>query len=102
MLVSIIDHLTGEHKPYVLTDIIAFVCLVVFIFKLKAEQGQSRMTRVMRSILQDGILYFLIMTAFHITMLFFTVIRKVIPFILLVEGWIMTSRHPSLLLIPRL
>ena len=102
MLVSIIDHLTGEQKPYVLTDIIAFVCLVVFIFKLKAEQGQSRMTRVMRSILQDGILYFLIMTAFHITMLFFTVIRKVIPFILLVEGWIMTLRRPSLLLIPRL
>ena len=91
LLVSIIDHLADKQKPYVLTDVIAFVCLVVFIFKLKAEQGQSRMTRVMRSILQDGILYFLIMTAFHITMLFFTVIRKVIPFIFLVEGWIMTS-----------
>ena len=71
---------TDIRKPHVLTDIIAFVCLIVFILKLKDDQGQSRMTRLMRLILQDGVLYFLVMMGFHIAMLLFTVIGKVTPF----------------------
>ena len=65
------------------TDVIAFVSLVVLILKLNADQGQSRMIQLMRSVLQDGTLYFF-MTAFHIA--------EVTPFLPPVdEGLILTS-----------
>ena len=83
--VPIVDRLADIQKPDIVTDIIAFVCLVVFIFKLKADQGQSRMTRLMRTLLQNGILYFFIMTGFHIAMLFFTIKGKVKKSPLLVD-----------------
>ena len=90
-LVSIADHLADTRTPHTLTDVIAFVSLVVFILKLNADQGQSRMTRLMRSTLQDGTLYFF-MTAFRIAMLFFTIIAEVTPFLPPVdEGRILTS-----------
>ena len=54
-LVSIADCLADTQAPHIFTYVITFVCLVVFILKLKADQGQSRTTRLMRSILQDGI-----------------------------------------------
>ena len=90
--VSIVDYLADIQKPYIHTDVIAFVCLVVFIFKLKADLGgQSRMTWLMRSLLQDGILYFLVMMGFHVAMLLLAVMDKVVIFLLPVEGWILTS-----------
>ena len=88
-----ISPVTDIRKPYTLTDVIAFVCLVVFIFKLRDDQGQSRMTRLMRSILQDGVLYFLVMMGFHFAMLLFTVIGKVIPFLSLIKEFGLTSRR---------
>ena len=94
-LVSIADRFADIQTPHVLTDVVVLACLVVFIIKLKASLGQSRMTRLMRSIFQDGILYFLVMMGFHIMMLFFTITRKVIKFILFVEGHILTSSHPA-------
>ena len=60
-------------EPYILTDVIAFVCLVIFAFRLEAAQGQSRMTHLIRT--------FVIM-AFHIATLFFTVMGKAITFLL--------------------
>ena len=65
-------------KPHLPTDLVTFVCIVVFVFKLKADHGQSRMTRLMRTILQDGILYFFVMVGFHIAMALFTVFSRVI------------------------
>ncbi|KAF9790515.1 hypothetical protein BJ322DRAFT_1104166 [Thelephora terrestris] len=53
-------------------DLVTVVCIVVFVLKLKANHGQSRMTRLMRTILQDGVLYFFVMAAFHLTMVFCT------------------------------
>ena len=50
-----VDRLADTQAPHIFTDIIVFVCLVVFILKLKVDQGQSRTTRPMRSILKDGI-----------------------------------------------
>ena len=59
-----------------------FVCLVVFILRLKADHGQSRMSQLMRTMLQDGILYFFVMAGFHIAMMCFTVLAKVAKFYL--------------------
>jgi len=64
------------------TDLITFICIVVFILKLKAGYGQSRMNRLMRTILQDGVLYFFVMAAFHIAMVFFAFLGRVIRFAL--------------------
>ena len=98
--VSIVDYLADIQKPYIHTDVITFVCLVVFIFKLKADRGQSRMTRLMRSLLQDGILYFLVMMGFHVAMLLLAVMDKVVIFLFPVEGWILTLRHQPAALPP--
>ena len=99
--VSIVDYLADIQKPYIHTDVIAFVCLVVFIFKLKADLGgQSRMTWLMRSLLQDGILYFLVMMGFHVAMLLLAVMDKVVIFLLPVEGRILTSRYQPAALPP--
>ena len=68
-------HLESSHPS---TDLITFVCIVVFVLKLKAGYGQSRMNRLMRTILQDGVLYFFIMVAFHIAMVFFVFFGRVI------------------------
>jgi len=80
-----------------LTDLIAFVCIVTFVSKLKADFGQSRMTRVMRTILQDGILFFFVMAGFHIAMLFFTLlgrpsVRNFPPIVVMVLIPVMISR----------
>lgn len=58
----------------------AFVCLVAFILRLKADHGQSHMSQLMRTVLQDAILYFLVVTGFHIAMVFFTVFARVTRF----------------------
>lgn len=63
-------------SPFV--DLITFVCIVAFVFKFNAKHGQSRMTRLMRTILQDSILYFFVMAAFHIAIAFFTFFTTVI------------------------
>jgi len=54
--------------------------------KFETGFGQSRLTRLMRTILQDGVLYFFVMVTFHIVMLFFAFFvrspsarRKVFP-----------------------
>jgi len=78
----------ASHTP---TDLITFVCIVVFVFKLKADHGQSRMNRLMQTILQDGVLYFFVMAAFHAAMVFFTALRRVIWSPLLIESTILTS-----------
>ena len=71
-------------EPYILTDLIAFVCLVIFAFRLEAARGQSRMTHLTQT--------FVIM-AFHIATLFFTVMGKVITSLLLVaHSDVMTSQ----------
>ena len=62
------------------TDLITFICVVVFVLKLKTGYGQSRMNRLMRTILQDGILYFFVMAVFHIAMVFFAFFGRVIMF----------------------
>ena len=72
-LVSIVDRLTYIQKSDIVTGVFAFICLVVFVLKLDAYQGQSYMTRLVRKILLDSVLYFLIMAVFHITMLIFTI-----------------------------
>jgi len=55
------------------------------------------MSRLMQTILQDGVLYFFVMAAFHAAMVFFTALRRVIrsppP---LTESAILTLRLPSL------
>ena len=84
--------ITGIQKSDFLADVVAFVCLVAFIFKLKADQGQSRMTHLMRTVLQDGILYFFVMAGFHIAMLFFTIVGKVALFPLL-KALLTKRRH---------
>ena len=63
--------------------------------KLKSDRGQSRMTRLMRSILQDGILYFLVMMVFHIAMMLFVLMGKVIVFIFFIDEYSLTSRRTS-------
>ena len=97
-LVFVLDRLVGIEKlNYIFTDVIAFVCLVVFILKLKAEQGQSHMTRVLRTILQDGILYFFVTAGFHVAMLFFTIRGRVIAFLSLVERYVLILSQPSII-----
>ena len=77
-LVSTFDRIADIRKPHrFLTEVVAFVCLVVFIFRLKANQGQSRMARLLRTILQDGILYFFVMAGFHIAMWILTALHRV-------------------------
>ena len=60
------------------------------------------MVQLIRSILQDGVLYFLVMMGLHFAMLLFTIIGKAIEFLLLSERWILTSRRSSLPLSLRL
>ena len=60
------------------------------------------MVQLIRSILQRGVLYFLVMMGLHFAMLLFTIIGKAIEFLLLTEGWILTSRRSSLPLSLRL
>ena len=79
--VFIADRHVDIREPHIPTDLVTFVCIVVFVFKLKADHGQSRMTRLMRTILQDGILYFFVMVGFHIAMALFTVFSRVIEII---------------------
>ena len=66
-------------------DLVTFACIVAFAFKFKAERGQRRMTKLMRTILQDGVLYFFVMAGFHIAMVFSTAFSRVITSPLLVE-----------------
>ena len=77
--------------PHMCTDLIAFACIVVFISKLKAGNGQSRMTRLMRTILQDGILYFFVLVGYQIAKLFVTVYAGVIILLPHVERCVLTS-----------
>ena len=83
----------NAHIP---ADLVTLICIVVFVLKLKAGHGQSRMTRLMRTILQDGVLYFFVMSTFHIAMVVFAVIGRVIhTFLSLVESCILMSRQPK-------
>ena len=93
-LVSIADHLVNIQKYDILTDIIAFICLIAF--KLKVDRGESRATRLTKTIIHGGIHYFVVMAGFHITMLFLTVFDKVIMLLLLVGMRILTPWVPSL------
>ena len=68
--------------PYLLTDLIAFVYLVIFAFRLEAARGHSRMTHLTRTFLQGGVLYLFVMMASHTVTPFFTVMGKVITFLL--------------------
>ena len=70
-----LSHKTQD--PHTLTDLIAIVCIVIFTMKHGAGRDRSRMTRLMRTILQDGVLYFLVMAGFHIAMVFFTFFARV-------------------------
>ena len=54
------------------------------------------MTQVMRTILQDGILYFFVMAGFHVAMLFFTIVGKVTIFFPFAERTLLTPPRPSL------
>ena len=83
--------LADIQKAHTLIDLVAFACVIVFIFKLKADRGQSRMTRLMRTILQDGVLYFFVMAGFHIAMMSFTAFERVIGSLPLAERWVLTS-----------
>lgn len=85
-LVPIGDDFTAIQESHILTDLITSVSVVVFALKLKANHGQSRMTRLMRNILQDSVLYFFVMAGFHIAMVFFTFFARVITFILFPKG----------------
>lgn len=60
------------------TDLITFICIVAFAFRIKAKHGQLRMTRLLRTILQDSFLYFFVMAAFHVGIAFFTFFITVI------------------------
>ena len=84
-LVYIIHRLADIQTSHVLTDIVAFVCVIVFTFKLKDDQGLARMPRLMRAVLKDGIHYFFVMAGFHVTMFFLTIVDKVIAILLLAE-----------------
>jgi len=57
-------------------DVITFGCICAFIFKFRAGSGQSRMTRLMRTVVQDAFLYFFVMAGFHIVMVFFTFLAR--------------------------
>ena len=95
-LVSITDHLSDIQEADIVTDVAAFVFLIVFILRLKADRGQSRMTRLMRTILQGGIHYFFVMAGFHIAMLFLSIFGRVIALLPFVERGILTPYRPSL------
>lgn len=62
-------------------DLITFICIIVFV--VRVNHGQSRMTRLTRTILQDGVLYFFVMAGFHIAMVlcisFTTLIIPIFP-----------------------
>ena len=88
--IYIVNCLAGIQKTHSLVDVIAFVCIVVFVLKLKADNSRSRMTRLMRTILQDGILYFFVMMGLHVAMMSFTAVATVIAFLPLVEGGVLT------------
>lgn len=61
------------------TDLVTFACIIVFVFRFRADHDQFPMTRLMRAILHDGVLYFFVMAAFHIVIAFFTFFTAVIP-----------------------
>ena len=65
-LVSINPCSTDANGSHTAADLIAFVCLVAFVLSFKSDHGRIRMTRLTRTMLQDGTLYFFVMTAFHI------------------------------------
>jgi len=75
--VSIVNHPAKVRNSHVFVDLIAIVCIVVFALKHRSNHGQSRMTRLMRTILQDSVLYFLVMAGIHIAMVFFTFFARV-------------------------
>ena len=100
-LVFIAHRLADTQKPHIHTDLLAFLCVVIFVLKLKADLRQSRMTRIMRTILQDGVLFFFVMVGFHVAMMLFTGFGKVINLLILVNRFFLTSWHPSSLLSPR-
>ena len=66
-----------SRKSHILTDLVTPVCIVVFVLRLKANHGQTRMNRLLRTILQDGVLYFFIMAGFHIAMVLFAFFARV-------------------------
>ena len=70
------------------TDLVTFVCIIVFVLKLKAKHGRPHMSRLMRTILQDGVMYFFVMATFHIAIAFFTFFIPVILFLPPCERWI--------------
>ena len=70
-----------SRKSHILTDLVTFVCIVVFVLRLKANHGQTRMNRLLRTILQDGVLYFFIMAGFHIAMVLFAFFARVATFL---------------------
>ena len=78
-------------RTLISSDLIAFVCIVVFILKLEARNGQSRMTQLMRTFVQDGTLYFFTMMGFHIAMVFFVFFARVIAFLPSVGKCVLTS-----------
>lgn len=73
-----IDCFVNIQKPHIPADLITFVCIVVFISKPKADNGQSSMSRVMRTILQDCILYFLVMVGYLMMMVLIGLFTEVI------------------------
>ena len=93
-LVFTADSFADIRKSHFQIDFVTFVCIVIFIFKLKADHGQSRMTRLMRAILGDGTLYFFVMVGFHVAMALFTVFSRVINLPLLARRVLM-SWHSS-------
>ena len=81
-LVSINSRSTDNKGSHTAADLIAFVCLVGFVINFKSDHGQLRMTRLMRTILQDGTLYFFVMAAFHIAFALSTFFAGVISSLL--------------------
>jgi len=89
-------YLAEVRNPYAFIDFIAIVCIVVFALKRRTNDGQSRMTLLMRTILQDSVLYFLIVASFHIAMVFFTYFARVTVLLPLTKRYILIPRYSSL------
>ena len=93
-LVSIVDRLALAQEPDGFTDLVTFVCIIIFTLKLKANHGQSRMSRLLRTILQDGVLYFFVMAGFHIAMALSVFFGRVSALLPSVEKRILIPQRP--------
>jgi len=57
-------------------DLVTFGCISAFVVKLKTNYGRSCASRLVRTVFQDGVLYFFVMSGFHIAMVSFTFLAR--------------------------